>query len=63
VVYRGNSIEVNVQLALRKRGYYSGPIDGDIGPGTQAAIRAYQRDHNMRASGTIGNSLLDRLGL
>ena len=52
-----------MQLALRKKGYYSGPIDGDIGPGTRGAIRAYQRDHEMRVTGEISTSLLRRLGL
>ena len=61
-VYR-SSLEVDVQLALRKRGYYNGQIDGDIGPGSRAAIRAFQRDHGLRQTGTINDSLLDRLGL
>jgi len=30
-----------IQRAIRDAGYYSGPIDGDIGPGTRKAIAAY----------------------
>jgi hypothetical protein len=35
-------LSVDVQRALKRRGYYSGAIDGDIGPGSRAAIRRYQ---------------------
>ncbi len=62
-VYHRDSVGADVQVALRKRGYYSGAIDGDIGPGTRSAIRRYQRDHDLRATGAINDSLLDRLGL
>lgn len=62
-VYRDRSVEADVQAALRRRGYYRGPIDGDIGPGTRSAIRAYQYDHGLRPTGSINRALLDRLGL
>lgn len=55
------SLAVDVQSALRKRGYYRGPIDGDIGNGSRAAIRAYQRDHGLSATGRIDSSLLRSL--
>ena len=56
-------IEVDVQLALRREGYYRGPIDGDLGPGSRAAIRDYQYDHRLPANGRIDNYLLRSLGL
>lgn len=55
------SLAVDVQSALRKRGYYRGPIDGDIGDGSRSAIRAYQRDHGLSATGRIDSSLLRSL--
>jgi Putative peptidoglycan binding domain len=58
-----HSVSVDVQIALRRRGYYRGPIDGDIGPGSRAAIRAYQYDHGMRPTGYITDSLLRSLGI
>ena len=42
-----------VQSALRDKGYYYGPIDGVMGPETEAAIRAYQRDNNLPETGQL----------
>ncbi len=70
-VYRGqavygsysDSLAVDVQRELRRRGYYRGSLDGDIGPGSRAAIRAYQYDRGLSASGRIDSSLLRSLGI
>lgn len=58
---RSDSLAVEVQSALRSRGYYRGPIDGDIGSGSRAAIRAYQRDRGLPTTGRIDSSLLRSL--
>jgi peptidoglycan hydrolase-like protein with peptidoglycan-binding domain len=34
-----------LQRRLARNGYYSGAIDGIMGPATRRAIRAYARDH------------------
>ncbi|MEQ1860429.1 MAG: peptidoglycan-binding protein [Chthoniobacteraceae bacterium] len=64
-VYRGveynNSLATDVQSALRRKGYYRGAIDGDIGPASRAAIRAYQRAHGLSATGRIDSALLRSL--
>jgi hypothetical protein len=64
-VYRGyavrDSLAADVQRALARRGYYRGSIDGDIGAGSRAAIRAYQRDHGLVATGRIDSALLRSL--
>ncbi len=64
-VYRGyavrDSLAADVQRALARRGYYRGSIDGDIGAGSRAAIRAYQRDHGLAATGRIDTALLRSL--
>ena len=52
-----------VQRALARRGYYHGAIDGAIGPGSRGAIRAFQADHGMAATGEINAPLLRALGL
>jgi len=59
----GSSVSVRVQRELARDGYYRGPIDGVIGPGTQAAIEAYQRDNGLRVTGTINGRLLDSMDL
>ena len=61
--HRYRSLPMDVQAALSSRGYYRGPIDGDIGPGSRAAIRAYQRDHRLPMSGRIDDPLLRALRL
>jgi peptidoglycan hydrolase-like protein with peptidoglycan-binding domain len=59
----GGPVSVQVQRELARDGYYRGPIDGVVGPGTRAAIAAYQRDNGLRATGTINSHLLDSLDL
>lgn len=54
---------VNVQKALKARGYYGGAIDGIIGPGSRAAIRAYQVDHGIPVTGVIDAPLLRSLAI
>ncbi|MES2573004.1 MAG: peptidoglycan-binding domain-containing protein [Verrucomicrobiota bacterium] len=62
-VDRSDSIGVDVQRSLARRGYYRGPIDGDIGPGSRAAIRDFQEDQGLRPTGYIDRSLLEALRL
>ena len=58
-----SSLEAGVQRALRKRGYYSGPLDGDIGPRSRNAIREYQAEHGLQMNGRIDDPLLRSLGI
>ncbi len=46
-----------VQRGLKRHGYYAGPIDGDAGPGTRAAIRGFRRDHGLGSSTAIDGEL------
>lgn len=50
-----------LQLQLKSLGYEPGPIDGDIGPNTYAAINQYQRAAGLPVGRTITKELLDRL--
>jgi len=59
----GDDLAVDVQRALARRGYYRGGIDGDVGPGTRAAIRSYQYERGLTVTGRIDGSLLRSLGL
>lgn len=61
--YRSGSLDYSVQRELARRGYYRGPLDGDIGPMSRSAIARYQRDRGLSVTGSITSSLLRSLGL
>lgn len=44
-----------IQIALKKAGFYKGPIDDKIGPATKEAIKAFQKANGLRADGVLGN--------
>ncbi len=52
-----------VQKALLDKGYDVGGIDGLIGPKTTAALKIYQKDHNLVADGRLDLDTLKSLGL
>jgi len=56
-----DNLAAEVQHALADRGFYHGPIDGEIGSGSRAAIRAYQQEHGLDVNGHIDNALLHSL--
>lgn len=43
-----------VQTALRNAGYYKGAVDGKLGPESQNAIMAFQKDHDLGSDGIVG---------
>ena len=58
-----SSLAVDVQEALKRRGYYRGAVDGDIGPASRSAIRAYQSERGLSVTGRIDRTLLEALGI
>ncbi len=44
------------QGRLRDLGYNVGPIDGDLGPQTRTALKAFQNDHNLEDSGELDSA-------
>lgn len=56
-------LTVQVQVALRAHGYYSGPIDGIIGPQSREALAWLQRDHGLTVTGGITQEVLDVVGI
>ena len=54
-----------LQIVLRERGVYHGPIDGIQGPKTRQAVRAFQRRRHLAVDGLAGprtRAALGRLG-
>lgn len=43
-----------LQTVLRHLGYYKGLIDGDFGPVTETAVKAFQKDHKLYVDGEVG---------
>lgn len=52
-----------LQRALKRRGYDPGPIDGKLGPKTEAAIIAFKTDHGLRARAYVGPITREKLGI
>lgn len=52
-----------LQRKLQDRGFPPGALDGDFGPGTEAAVLAFQRSEAMLADGVVGLRTAAALGL
>ena len=50
-----------LQTYLKKLGYYSGSIDGSYGPGTTAAVKAFQKYMGISVDGNFGPQSLTYL--
>ena len=57
------AVAAQVQRKLKRLGYYAGTVDGEMGRGTRAAIRAYQSENDLEVTGKIDRPLLRSLGL
>jgi peptidoglycan hydrolase-like protein with peptidoglycan-binding domain len=52
-----------VQEELKAQGFYAGPVNGDFGPYTQAALAQYQLSRPLPASGQLDVDTLLALGV
>jgi peptidoglycan L-alanyl-D-glutamate endopeptidase CwlK len=59
---QGKEVE-KLQKKLAKLGFPPGTIDGDFGPGTEAALIAFQKSRELLADGVAGPRTLAALGL
>lgn len=50
-----------LQLRLKAQGFYNGEVGGNFGPGTQAAVKAFQRANGMTVDGWAGPQTMARL--
>lgn len=59
--HRNESL-ARAQQVLKDKGYYTGTVDGQMGPLTRAAIRQYQQSENLTADGRYTRTLAERMG-
>jgi hypothetical protein len=55
------SLAAAVQRELKDRGFYSGPVDGQFGSGSRAALRRFQRKAHLPETGRLDEKTLDAL--
>jgi peptidoglycan hydrolase-like protein with peptidoglycan-binding domain len=58
--YKPTAIEI--QTALKNAGFYTGNIDGKIGPQTKKAIEEFQESNGLQADGKVGLKTWAALG-
>ncbi|MGE5208290.1 MAG: peptidoglycan-binding domain-containing protein [Alphaproteobacteria bacterium] len=58
-----DQVIADVQSLLQQMGYYTGEVDGLLGPLTREALTAYQNDNGLIATAVIDEPTLDSLGL
>ena len=54
---------VALQQALKTHGFDPGVPDGDFGPGTEAAVIAFQKSEGLTPDGIVGPQTRDKLGM
>ena len=57
-----DKVIADVQALLQQMGYYTGEVDGLLGPMTREALTAYQTDQGLTATAVIDQPTLDSLG-
>lgn len=50
-----------IQQQLGENGYHTGDVDGQLGSKTAEAVRMYQSDWKLSATGDISPELIDRI--
>jgi len=59
---RGEQVKA-VQQALKEKGHDPGAIDGKMGPKTQAALKDFQSQEGLEASGRLDAETMSKLGV
>ncbi|MDQ2867983.1 MAG: peptidoglycan-binding protein [Verrucomicrobiota bacterium] len=60
---RPDRVIADVQASLKDMGYYTGSVDGLLGPLTRKALIGYQDDAGLTATATIDEPTLDSLNM
>ncbi len=58
---RGRELVRAIQQRLSDRGYYEGPLDGNLGPKARRAIQVYQRVQRYQTTGRPTRALYEEL--
>jgi putative peptidoglycan binding protein len=58
-----DQVIADTQALLQQMGYYTGEVDGLLGPLTRQALAAYQADQGLTTTASIDEPTLDSLGL
>jgi Putative peptidoglycan binding domain len=58
-----DQVIADVQALLQQMGYYTGEVDGLLGPLTREALTAYQADQGLTTTAVIDQPTVDSLGL
>lgn len=60
---RDPDLVLQVQQALRARGYSVGDVDGDYGSATRQALQDFRRDQGLPVRGILDSEVLARLDI
>ncbi len=58
-----DQVIADVQAELQQMGYYTGEVDGLLGPLTREALTAYQEDEGLTPTAAMDEPTLDSLGM
>lgn len=58
-----STIITKVQQQLLNWGYFNGPVTGNYGPLTTAAVVQFQKNHGLNAEGYLGPLTLQKMGI
>lgn len=58
---RASRLEYRAQKRLRELGFYRGPVDGDFGRGSRAALYRFQQSRGIRPSGELTGTTIRAL--
>lgn len=56
-----NQVAIKMQGILKELGYYHGTVDGLLGPGSEQAIKAFQKDYDLDVTGALDTPTREKL--
>ena len=63
-VFRANKDQiVAAQTMLKTKGMYTGGATGKLDPDTRAAIKSYQKENGLSATGALNRATLEKMGI